>query len=303
MWSTLVVASDERERRFQWDCRQVGCEWQASFRVLPWLPPRRESWEREVRYTGCLFRAKRDAKEDACRVLLEEQRRLNRLPDFTTPTPLPGKVARAPVQGGADQPAAGGDAGQAGRARPRPRTVVPVAKVQPPPAAPAPAPQHDAPLPSPAAGQDPGADRPPPEGDAGGRGEDQQGAAPSGTGPVGGGPGQDVPGALTERLLLNGAPSPVPTAPAATPASPVTPSPWEQPPSRQSPDFFASDSPIPTEVVDDEAVRVASEAMAEQEAAARAALAAEGLEEAARVPVSEEAGSGMASGRSAGSVG
>ena len=136
----------------------------------------------------------------------------------------------------------------------------------------------------------------------GSRGEDQQGAAPSGTGLVGGGPGQDVPGALTERFLLTGAPSPAPAAPAAAPTSPATPSPWEQPPSRQSPDFCASDSPIPTEVVDEGGVRVASAAMAEQEAEARAALAAEGLE-AAQVPVSEEEGSGMASGGSAGSLG
>ena len=179
VWSSLVVTSDERERRFQWERRQVGSEWQACFRVLPGLPPRREGWEREVRYTGSHFRTKRDAKEDACRFCLEEQRRLNRLQDLTTPTPLLGQVARAPVQGGADQPAAGGDAGQAGRARPRPRTFVPVAKVQPSPAAIAPGPQQDAPLPSPAAGQDPGADRQPPEGDAGSRGEDRQGAAPS----------------------------------------------------------------------------------------------------------------------------
>ena len=103
--------------------------------------------------------------------------------------------------------------------------------------------------------------------------------------------------------MLTGAPSPAPAALAAASPSPVTPSPWEQPPSRQSPDFCASDSPIPTEVEDNVGVRVASEALAEQEAEARAALAAEGLEEAAQVAVSEEAGSGMASGGSAGSLG
>ena len=254
-------------------------------------------------YTGGFFRTKRDAQEDACRFFLEEQRRLNRLPDLTTPTLLLGQVARAPGRGEADQPAAEGDAGQAGRARHRPRTVVPVAKVQPSPAAPAPGPQRDAPLPSPAAGQDLGADRQPPEGDAGGQGEDRQGAGPSGMGLVGGGLGQDVPGALTERFLLTGAPFPAPAAPAAAPPSPITPSPWEQLPSRLSPDFCASDSPIPTEVVDDEGVRVASEALAEQGAEARAALAAEELEEAAQVPVPGEAGSGMASGGSAGSMG
>ena len=159
------------------------------------------------------------------------------------------------------------------------------------------------PLPSPAAGQDPPTGGLPQEADAGDRGGDPRGAVPSGTEPASGSPGQDAPGALTEHILLAGASSPALTAPAPTSASPAAPSPWEQPPSRQSPDFCASDSPTPTEVVDDEGVRVASEAMAEQEAEARAALAAEGLEEAARAPVPEEAGSGMASGSSAGSMG
>ena len=133
----------------------------------------------------------------------------------------------------------------------------------------------------------------PREGDAGDRGEDPQGAAPSGTGPASGGPGQDAPGALTERILLTGASSPAPAAPAAASASPAAPSPWEQPLSRESQDedyFCASDSPIPTEVVDEEGARVASAAMAVQEAEARAALAEEELEVAAQVPVPEEAG-------------
>ena len=298
VWPTHVISSDERERRFHWDARQVVSEWQAPFRVLPRPDPRREDWEREVGYTGGLFRTKRDAKEDACRFFLEEHRRLNRLPDLTTPTPLPGQAARAPGQGVAGQPAPGGGVGQAGRAKPRPWTVAPVAKVQPSPAAPAPGPQHGAPLPSSAAGQDPGADRQPQEDDAGDQGGDRRGAAPSGTGPVGGGPGQDVPGALTERFLLTGAAS-------LAPPSPLTPSPWEQPPSPPRPpgDFCVSDSHTPTEVEDDEGARVASESLAEQEAEARAALAAEGLAEAAQVPVPEEAGSGMASGGSAGSLG
>ena len=173
-------------------------------------------------YTGDFFRANRDAKEDACRFLLEEQRCMNRFPDLTTPTPLPGQAAQAPIQGVATQPAPGGGAGQAERARRRPRSVVPIAKVQPSPAVPALGFQRDAPLPSPAAGQDPGVDRQPQEGDAGGPGEGQGGAGSSGTGFACGDPGPDVPGALTERFLLAGAPSP---------AFPPAPTPWEQPPS------------------------------------------------------------------------
>ena len=68
-------------------------------------------------------------------------------------------------------------------------------------------------------------------------------------------------------------------------------------------DFCASDSHTPTEVEDDEGSRVASAALVEQEAEARAALAEEELEVAAQVPVPEEAGSGMASGASAGWLG
>ena len=35
VWLHTVVAADERERRFVWDCRQVGTQWQADFRILP----------------------------------------------------------------------------------------------------------------------------------------------------------------------------------------------------------------------------------------------------------------------------
>ena len=228
---------------------------------------------------------------------------MNWLPDLTTPTPLLGQVARALGQGVASQPAAEGNTGQARRATPRPQTVAAVAKVQPPPADPTPGLQYDAPLPSPAAGQDPHADGQPREGDAGDQGEDLQGVAPSGTGPVGGDPGQDVPGALTERILLTGAPSPDPAAPAAALPSLAPRSPFEQPLLPPLPDFGIPDSHIPTEVEDDEGGRVASAAFAEQEAEARAALAEEELEEAAQVPVLEETGSGMASGGSTGWLG
>ena len=115
---------------------------------------------------GDLFRTKRNAKEDACRLLLEEQRRLGRLPDLTTPTPLPGQAAHAPGQGVATQPPPVDGAGQAGPVKPRPRSVVPIAKAPPPPVVPMPGFRRDAPLPSPAASQDPGADRQPREGGA-----------------------------------------------------------------------------------------------------------------------------------------
>ena len=133
-----------------------------------------------------------------------------------------------------------------------------------------------------------------------------QGAAPSGTGLAGGDPGKDAPGVLTERILLTGAPSPAPAAPAADLPSPAPRSPWGQPaPSSPSlPDFGDdSHSHLPTEVEDDEGGRVASAAMAEEEAEARAALAEEELEVAAQVPVPEEAGSGMAAGASTGWLG
>ena len=174
VWSTYVIANEERDPRLRWDTPQ-------SFRILPRPDPqRREHWEREVAYTGGLFRTKRDAKEDACRLLLEEQRRLGRLPDLTTPTPLPGQVAHAPGQGVAAQPPPGGDAGQAGPVRPRPQNVVPIAKAPPLDVVPMLGLQRDAPLPSPAAGQDFGADRKPQEGGAVAPAEGQGGAEPSG---------------------------------------------------------------------------------------------------------------------------
>ena len=58
-----------------------------------------------------------------------------------------------------------------------------------------------------------------------------------------------------------------------------------------------------TEFEDDEGGRVASAALAEEEAEARAALAEEELEVAAQVPVPEEVGSGMAAGASTGWLG
>ena len=258
---------------------------------------RREPWGREVAYTGDLFRAKRDAKEDACRLLLEEQRRSGQFQDFTTPTPLLGQVAHAPGQGVAAQQLPGGGVGQAGPVRPRPRNVVPIAKAPPPSVVPMLGLQRDAALRSPAAGQDPGADRQPREGGAEAPAEGQGGAGPSGTGLAAGDPGSDEPGALTERFLLSGAPSPSPSL-----FSPPREQASSPPRERAEGDFCASDPHGPTEVGDDEGVRVASEALREQDDEAKAALAAEGLA-AAQVFVLEESEGGVASGSSAGAQG
>ena len=249
VWSTYVIANEERDRRLRWDASQEGGLWRASFRILPRPDPqRREHWEREVAYTGGPFGTKRDAKEDACRFLLEEQRRLGRFPDLTTPTPLLGQVAHAPGQGVAAQPPPGGGAGQAGPVKPRPQNVVPIAKAPPPSVVPMPGFQRNAPLHFPAASQDPGADRQPQEGGAEAPAEGQGGAGPYGTGLAAGDPGPDELGALTNRLLLSGAPSP-------------SPPPREQassPPREQAEgDFCASDSHSPTDVEDDEGLRVA----------------------------------------------
>ena len=74
VWSTHVTAHEERDRRFRWEASQEGNSWRASLHVLPRPDPRRrEPWERVVVYMGDLFRAKLDAKEDACRLLLKDQ--------------------------------------------------------------------------------------------------------------------------------------------------------------------------------------------------------------------------------------
>ena len=183
--------------------------------------------------------------------------------------------------------------------RPRLRNVVPIAKAPPPSVVPMLGLQRDAPLPSPAAGQDPGVDRQPQEGGAEAPAEGQGGAGPSGTGLAAGDPGSDEPGALTERLLLSGAPCPFPS-PSSPPREQASSPPQEQ----AEGDFCASDSHTPADVEDDEGVRVASEAFREQDDEAKAALAAEELAAAAaQVPLPEESEGGMASGSSAGAQG
>ena len=163
------------------------------------------------------------------------------------------------------------------------------------------------PAPPPAADKDPRAGGLLQEVGAGGPGADLQGATPSGTGPSGGGPDPDVPGALIADILLTGASPAAPAGPAADQPAAGPPSPWRAPaglpasPQHSlhsfSPDYGAAE--------DDEASRVAAEALAEGEAEARAALdaeavmqdaerraaAAEELEVAVQVPVPEgEAG-------------
>ena len=261
-------------------------------------------------YTGGLARTKRDAKEDACRFLLQAQQRAGRLPDLS---PL-GQEALAPGQGVAAQPASGGGAKQAGPVRPRPQTCVPIvkappvgwlsgarppqagakapppragAKAPPPEAAGAKAPpaaakappqdaagppglQRDPFLPSPAAGQDPGAGWQPQGGGAVVPAGVQGGAGRSEAGFAVGDPDSDAPGALTGRFLLPGTALP------------------QQSPGverRGEGDFFESDSHTPTEVESGEEDRVASQAFREQDEEAKAALAGEALAAAEQVPV------------------
>ena len=83
-WSMKVIANDQRDFRLGWVCAQEGGLWRATLQVR--RGPRPEPWEKEVvSYTGPFAKTKRDAKEGSCSFLLLEQRRLNRLPDFTPP--------------------------------------------------------------------------------------------------------------------------------------------------------------------------------------------------------------------------
>ena len=151
MWLHRVVPVHGREARFQWAAWQGADQaWRATLTVRPrvWC----HGWERPTTFTGSPALTKRDAREDVCRRLLEEQNRWGRVPHLTAPTPLAALVARAPGQGGAGQPAAGSAGRQAADALPRPLRVIPYAKTLP--GTPR-APQQDAPVPPPAADQDP----------------------------------------------------------------------------------------------------------------------------------------------------
>ena len=81
-WSMCVISNDQRENRLPWKTAQEGVLWRATPRVMPREAPLCQDWEQEVTYVGDLFRTKRDAKEDACRVLLLAQQRAGRIPDL-----------------------------------------------------------------------------------------------------------------------------------------------------------------------------------------------------------------------------
>ena len=127
VWSARVIANDQREGRLRWETTQVGNLWRASLHVMPRPGHLREYWEEQVTYTGGFFGTKRNAKEDACRFLLQAQQQAGRFPGFF---PL-GQEAAAPSQGAAVQQAPSGSARQAGPERPRPLTCVPIAKTPP----------------------------------------------------------------------------------------------------------------------------------------------------------------------------
>ena len=61
VWSTRVIANDQRERRLFWQTAQEGSLWRASLHILPRPALLREAWEVPVTYTGALARTKRDA--------------------------------------------------------------------------------------------------------------------------------------------------------------------------------------------------------------------------------------------------
>ena len=85
MWLHRVVPSDGRDRRFEWQTWQVGTLWRATLLVRPRLWA--ADWERDVRYTCGPFQTKRDAKEDACRLLLQEQCRFGRFGPHSADAP------------------------------------------------------------------------------------------------------------------------------------------------------------------------------------------------------------------------
>ena len=238
-WSMRVISNDQRENRLLWRTAQEGVLWRATLRVMPRDAPLCQDWEQEVTYVGDFFRTKRDAKEDACRLLLLAQQRAGRVPDLL---PL-GQRAGA-------QQAARGDAQLAEPEKFRPRVIVPlfkapppeakapppVAKAPPPEAADAPPGVQQAPPPTPAAGPDPNVGLPPPGGIPGPLAGDPGGTRPSEAGPVSGSPDSDAPAALTARFLLP--PKPPPPEP-PTQLEPPTP---ERRGRRGGGDFLDSDS-------------------------------------------------------------
>ena len=136
-------------------------------------------------FTGRPYKAKRDAREDCCRLLLLAQREAGRLPDLEPP---PGQT-----EAGLSQEELDAAASQEAQ-RPRPAVIVAIAK---------------APAGAPAAAAE-AADGPPglppqpaalaPEGTP--HASDPQDEGQSVAGPASGDPDTDEPGALTSRLLL-----------------------------------------------------------------------------------------------------
>ena len=85
VWSTRVIANDQREARLRWETTQVGNLWRASLHVMPKPGHLRQDWEETVTYTGGIFGTKRNAKEDACCLLMQAQQQAGRLPDLLPP--------------------------------------------------------------------------------------------------------------------------------------------------------------------------------------------------------------------------
>ena len=289
MWLNRVVPVPDRDTRFQWVTRQgTDRAWHASLTIQPRAWP--DDWEKATVFTGCPAPTKRDAREDVCRLLLEQQNLWGRVPHLTAPTSLAALAARDPGQGGAGQPAAGSTGGQAEDApacSPRATT-----SAKTPPGTPR-APQQDAPAPPPAADQDPQAGGLPQEEGAGGQDTDKPDAASPGAGPAPGGPDPGDPGALAAGLLLaEAAPAACADAPADQPAAgslspegvPLDPPSLPPTPASPPPDYGDGDGEGDRAAAEEHVKEEAGEeAVAEEHAPAQV----EG-EEAALAPAPEE---------------
>ena len=198
-WSMRVIANDQRENRLFWSRAQEGSQWRATFRVVSRAEPLRQPWEEEVTYTGAAFRAKRDAKEDARRLLLQAQQRAGRVPELLPPGP-PAGVQQAARDGA--QPAV--------PERPRPQRVVPIAKAPAPNAADAPPDLPLSPPPAPGSGSGLSFGPPPPEGNSEPPAGAPEDARQSEARLAPGSPAPDEPGALAARFFFPTAEPPTP---------------------------------------------------------------------------------------------
>ena len=59
VWSTRVIANDQRERGLHWEAAQEGNLWRASLHVLPRPEQLREAWEVRVTYVHGRLRSHR----------------------------------------------------------------------------------------------------------------------------------------------------------------------------------------------------------------------------------------------------